>query len=296
MVRNKAVLFFSLLAFMAGSVSMSAYALEDGAYTVSRTTSYANPETGQIVDGGSDEALGNSMITGIVEDHVLVEQTGGKTYVTVGLGLASNVSNVRMQVQTSSGGGFKNVSLTKTGSCSRDGDTCNHYRFEVVDPSYLISPIMYVGPMGRDVQFFIRLNMSSATAGTGNFVSQMIPQESSSSGSSSASSGNGSATDDASDNGDEAAQEEEEPEEEPEEIEEEREIIPVDIPDNLMDDVEGLRIYEVETEPEEESEESEEEPEEEDSGVGVYVAGAAVVLAAAGGGGFWFWRRRKGGI
>ena len=30
------------------------YAMEDGAYTVGRTTSYANPETGQTVDGGTE--------------------------------------------------------------------------------------------------------------------------------------------------------------------------------------------------------------------------------------------------
>ena len=37
------------------------YAMEDGAYTVGRTTSYANPETGQTVDGGTNIALGDSM-------------------------------------------------------------------------------------------------------------------------------------------------------------------------------------------------------------------------------------------
>ena len=44
------------------------YAMEDGAYTVGRTTSYANPETGQTVDGGTNIALGDSMCESIVED------------------------------------------------------------------------------------------------------------------------------------------------------------------------------------------------------------------------------------
>ena len=70
------------------------YAMEDGAYTVGRTTSYANPETGQTVDGGTNIALGDSMCESIVEDSALVEQSQGKTYVTLGIGLMSNVSDV----------------------------------------------------------------------------------------------------------------------------------------------------------------------------------------------------------
>ena len=74
------------------------YAMEDGAYTVGRTTSYANPETGQTVDGGTNIALGDSMCESIVEDSALVEQSQGKTYVTLGIGLMSNVSDVRIEM------------------------------------------------------------------------------------------------------------------------------------------------------------------------------------------------------
>ncbi len=148
-------------------------ALSDGAYVVNRTTSYTNPETGQTVDGGTNIALGDSMADSIVEDQVLVEQTGGKTYVTIGLGLMSSISNVRIQVQ-SADGSYRDAAITQTGSCTRIGDTCNHYRFEVESLDRLISPIIYVDPMGRDVQFFVQLDPSSAQAGTGNFVSEMI--------------------------------------------------------------------------------------------------------------------------
>lgn len=158
---------------LALSMTMFAFALDDGAYLVSRTTSYANPETGKTVDGGTDIALGDSMCASIVDDNVLVEKVGSKYYVTMGLGLMSNIKNVRMQVQTA-GGSYKSVPVTKTGSCQRDGDTCNHYRFQVDDPSKLISPIFYVDPMGRDVQFFVKLNMGSARKGTGNFKAEMV--------------------------------------------------------------------------------------------------------------------------
>lgn len=148
-------------------------ALSDGAYVVNRTTSYTNPETGQTVDGGTNIALGDSMADSIVEDQVLVEQTEGKIYVTIGLGLMSSVSNVRIQVQ-SADGSYRDAAITQTGSCTRIGDTCNHYRFEVESLDRLISPIIYVDPMGRDVQFFVQLDPSSAQSGTGNFVSEMI--------------------------------------------------------------------------------------------------------------------------
>lgn len=150
-------------------------ALNDGAYLVSRSTSYTNPLTGKTEDGGENIALGESMVSNIVESQLLVEQTNGKYYITVGLGLASNVSNVRFKVMTSSGS-MSSVSATKTGSSSANGDTVNHYRLQVSSLELYISPIMYVNPMGRDVQFFIKPNISSAIAGTGIYNSQMIPQ------------------------------------------------------------------------------------------------------------------------
>ena len=150
-------------------------ALNDGAYLVSRSTSYTNPLTGKTEDGGENIALGESMVSNIVESQLLVEQTNGKYYITVGLGLASNVSNVRFKVMTSSGS-MSSVSATKTGSSSANGDTVNHYRLQVSSLELYISPIMYVNPMGRDVQFFIKPNISSAIAGTGVYNSQMIPQ------------------------------------------------------------------------------------------------------------------------
>ena len=150
-------------------------ALNDGAYLVSRSTSYTNPLTGKTEDGGENIALGESMVSNIVESQLLVEQTNGKYYITVGLGLASNVSNVRFKVMTLSGS-MSSVSATKTGSSSANGDTVNHYRLQVSSLELYISPIMYVNPMGRDVQFFIKPNISSAIAGTGVYNSQMIPQ------------------------------------------------------------------------------------------------------------------------
>ena len=175
----KKILQINILLMMLFMFMTPIHALSDGAYLVSRSTSYTNPLTGQTEDGGENIALGESMVSNIVESQLLVEQTNGKYYITVGLGLASNVSNIRFKVMNSSGS-MSSVSATKTGSSSANGDTVNHYRLQVSSLDLYISPIMYVNPMGRDVQFFIKPNISSAIVGTGIYNSQMIPQESTS--------------------------------------------------------------------------------------------------------------------
>ena len=171
----KRILQINIIALMMLLFLSPVNALNDGAYLISRSTSYVNPLTGKTEDGGENIALGDSMVGNIVEGQLLLEQTGGKYYITVGLGLASNVSNVRFKVMTSSGA-MSSVSATKTGSSSANGDTVNHYRIQVSSLDIYISPIMYVSPMGRDVQFFIKPNISSAISGTGVYKIQMIPQ------------------------------------------------------------------------------------------------------------------------
>lgn len=149
-------------------------AVDDGAYTIACTPSYANPLTGKTVDGGTNVALGDSMASSIVEKQLLVEQTKGKLYLTIGLGLASNVKNVRFQIMNPDGSMYS-TGATITGSSTANDDTVNHYRIEIKSLSQIISPIIYVPPMGRDVQFFIQLQSASLTRGTGIYNSKMIP-------------------------------------------------------------------------------------------------------------------------
>lgn len=157
-----------------------AFANDDGAYLIGRSTSYVNPLTGSTEDGGTNITLGEGMVSSIVEEQLLLERVNGKIYLTIGLGLASNVSNVRIKTMNSSGT-FSNASTTVTGSSSANGDTVNHYRIQINSLNDYISPILYVAPMGRDVQFFIKLNQGSIAAGTGIYNSQMIPAASSAS-------------------------------------------------------------------------------------------------------------------
>lgn len=176
-MKKKFLSFFcmAVLLLSLSTLNVFATAMADGAYTIGRQTSYVNPETGNTVDGGTNIALGDSMCEGIVEECLLVEQTNGKTYITIGIGLMSNIEKVRIQIRDQNGT-YHDAKLTMTGSCQRNGDTCNHYRFEAYSADGYISPILYVTPMGRDVQFFVMPDISSAKSGTGNFVSEMIPK------------------------------------------------------------------------------------------------------------------------
>lgn len=177
------------LILIIGVTPSSVKALDNGAYIIPVTATYENPETGSTVDGGSNVALGQSMIDNIVSKEALLECENGRNYITLRLGLMSSISSVNFEVQTSSGGGYKSVSSTQTASRADNNKTID-FRFEVVDPNLLISPILYVTPMGRNVQFFVKPNVSGARAGSGDFVSMISSANDKNSNSNNTNSGN----------------------------------------------------------------------------------------------------------
>ena len=153
---------------------VSAYAMEEGTYIVPLIVTYANPQTGEIVDGGSNEALGTSMCQSVMQAEALIEQNKDVAYVTLGIGLSSNISSTEILVQKAAEvDEYETVTLTETGTCIQNDDTCIHYRFAMKDLEVLISPILFVDPMGRAVQFFVQLDTENAVEGSGNFLSEM---------------------------------------------------------------------------------------------------------------------------
>ena len=309
---KKIVQFFGgvVMAAFVAAISMPVYAMEDGAYTVGRSTSYANPQTGETVDGGTNIALGDSMCASIVEGSALVEQYQGSTYVTLGIGLMSNITSVRFQIQGADGS-YREVAATQTGSCQRDGDTCNHYRIQVDSADLYISPILYVVPMGRDVQFFVKLDTGSATPGSGNFVSEMIPAApastaaepaatTSAAASSKASEGNAATSNNSntsivtSETKDAASQKTNEDTEEATETEEPETESLVEGTESLMEDTQAL---EADTEngvmdDTEDAQETKDKKQKKKSHAPV-IAGVVVLLAAGGGAGYWFYRKKR---
>lgn len=309
---KKIVQFFGgvVMAAFVAAISMPVYAMEDGAYTVGRSTSYANPQTGETVDGGTNIALGDSMCASIVEGSALVEQYQGSTYVTLGIGLMSNITSVRFQIQGADGS-YREVAATQTGSCQRDGDTCNHYRIQVDSADLYISPILYVVPMGRDVQFFVKLDTGSATPGSGNFVSEMIPAapastaaepaaETSAAASAKASEGNAATSNNSntsvvtSETKDAASQKTDEDTEDATETEEPETESLVEGTESLMEDT---QILEADTENRvmddtEDAKKTKDKKQKKKSHAPV-IAGVVVLLAAGGGAGYWFYRKKR---
>lgn len=307
---KKIVQFFGgvVMAAFVAAISMPVYAMEDGAYTVGRSTSYANPQTGETVDGGTNIALGDSMCASIVEGSALVEQYQGSTYVTLGIGLMSNITSVRFQIQGADGS-YREVAATQTGSCQRDGDTCNHYRIQVDSADLYISPILYVVPMGRDVQFFVKLDTGSATPGSGNFVSEMIPAAPASTAAepaattsaaasakasegSAATSNNSNTSVVVSETKDAASKKTDEDTEEATETEEPETESLVEGTESLMEDTQAL---EADTENRvmddtEDAKKTKDKKQKKKSHAPV-IAGVVVLLAAGGGAGYWFYRK-----
>lgn len=153
-----------------------ASALDDGAYLVGRSTSYVNPYTGSPEDGGTNIALGQSMCSNIISSQLLLEQTGGKYYITFEINLADNISNYSFKIMNTNGS-FRSASASELTTSTSNA---KRFRIQVNSPSEYISPIIYVVPMKRDVQFFFQADINSATAGTGMYESQMVPATSSS--------------------------------------------------------------------------------------------------------------------
>lgn len=157
-----------MLVVITSITTIETKALSDGAYLVLISVDYRNPETGLIEDGGSEQnyQLGLSMCQNIVSPNALLEISNGKKYITLRFSMISNVSDISINVQGTSGGSYYNTATTvmQTGNDTAD------YRFEVTGEELYISPSMYITPMGRNVKFFIRLNTSQALSGNGDFI------------------------------------------------------------------------------------------------------------------------------
>ena len=70
---------------------LTASALSAGVYTASVVTTYYNPDTGEVDDGGTaNAALGEGMCRSATGTTALVESDGTNTWVTIRLLLQSN--------------------------------------------------------------------------------------------------------------------------------------------------------------------------------------------------------------
>ena len=167
MMKNMLALMVCVVVF-GTMMPVSASALEKGVYTASVVTSYYNPDTGEVDDGGTaNAALGEGMCRSATGTTALVEYDGKNTWVTIRLLLQSNCKNVALYTRS----GYNSYSKVNYTVMAEDaGEDSIDYRFKVSDAGVKMKGTMYVTPMGRDVVWYLYLNTGSLKKGSGNFV------------------------------------------------------------------------------------------------------------------------------
>lgn len=147
-----------------------AFALADGVYSVSNSTSYTNPDTGKTDDGGSNLDIGEPMARSLTQPLMLYEVKDGQQYLTIRIGLSSYITDMRIstQAEKNKGTGYQPVPFDVTKE-NKETDT-TEYRFEVESLELRIRLTFFVGPMNRDVIFFITPDVSSVKSDEGAFA------------------------------------------------------------------------------------------------------------------------------
>lgn len=148
-----------MLAFLfvlLSGISITAKAEELPCRTAKAVGSYKDPTTGEVEDaGGSDnEALGQSMVSNVVDSTALIEEKpAGGYYVSLRFHLMDNISDVAFSVQAPGEDDWKQTEAEKTASQGEQAD----FRIPVETEDSVIRTECYVGAMGRNVIFYVTL-------------------------------------------------------------------------------------------------------------------------------------------
>lgn len=147
------------------NTSLSTLAANLPCQSATVTGHYRHPETGIIEDSGGDanEALGQSMVSNVVDTSALVETTQDGTYlVSLRFHLMNNLTDIKLSVQNPGDSAWTSVSHERTAT----GDDTGDLRFEVASTDVIIRAQCMVDAMGRYVIFFITLdNFTEGNAG-----------------------------------------------------------------------------------------------------------------------------------
>jgi len=147
-------------------MAVPVFALSPGVYVGSNYTTYYNPDTGQIDDGGTKNAeKGTSMSRSATGQTCLLEiDVKGHMWLTVRLLQQSKCSNVHLYTRT---GNNKYTEQSYEVSASNSGNDSVDYRFRVTEVPAHLKATMYVTPIERDVVWFMACD--SFKAGSGDF-------------------------------------------------------------------------------------------------------------------------------
>lgn len=169
MIKRNIFIILVMLAVMAG-MTLNVWAVEEGSYIISNKTHYVNPDT-EVSDDGGDVSIGEGMCRNTVYPQSYYEFKDGKHYVTLRIKMISFIENIRIKVQTEKGNenSYKAVEYTAAGQNTEENT--KDFHFEIPAADVLIKPTFFVGPMNRDVTFFVSLDMETAKKDDGEFSS-----------------------------------------------------------------------------------------------------------------------------
>ncbi len=122
---------------------------------------YRHPTTNQIEDSGgeSSEALGQSMVTSMVDPQGFLEtDADGNLYLSVRFHLMSNVSQVELAVQKPGDSEWTQCSWEST----EKGEDSEDIRIPVPSRDAIIRASCFVDAMGRNVVFFVTADQFTA--------------------------------------------------------------------------------------------------------------------------------------
>ena len=138
--------------------------------TAKATGSYEDPVTGSVEDAGgkNNEALGQSMVSNVVDETALIEENpSGGYYVSLRFHLMDNLSDIRFSERKVDSDSWKQRESEKTAS---DGEQAD-FRLPIETEDSVIRTECYVEAMGRDVIFYVTL--SDFTEGNQGAFAQM---------------------------------------------------------------------------------------------------------------------------
>lgn len=138
--------------------------------TAKATGSYEDPVTGSVEDAGgkNNEALGQSMVSNVVDETALIEENpSGGYYVSLRFHLMDNLSDIRFSERKVDSDSWKQRESEKTAS---DGEQAD-FRLPIETEDSVIRTECYVEAMGRDVIFYVTL--SDFTVGNQGAFAQM---------------------------------------------------------------------------------------------------------------------------
>lgn len=165
--------------------------LEKGNYLIDVSGKYLNPLTGEALDGGKNASVGEGMVDGVIapldEAYVsdgeerlhkaLLEKNDQGYFATIRLYQMNFIQKDKEKgpffYVLQEDGEFQKVEAVMTGEGGKSNNQYVDFKIPVPSPTFLAKVDMFVGPMNRNVTFFVESDIRNLEEGSGEFnVSQ----------------------------------------------------------------------------------------------------------------------------